>query len=194
MDQSKHRLVWLSATVFLASFSVARSDPPPGWILAGSNPQDYEAGIVGAGHTGSAAYLKSQIENPEGFGTLMQTFSAERYRGKRLRMSGNVKAADVENGAGLWMRIDGADPRKPLGFDNMQDRPILGTTDWQQYEVVLDIPHESQAIAFGVLLVGNGEVLLDDIRFDAVDESVAVTNTAAVLPMEPANLDFDRNR
>jgi len=121
----------------------------------------------------------------------MQTFSAESYRGKRLRMTGMAKATNVEFWAGLWMRIDGSDQEKTLGFDNMQDRPIVGSTEWQKYDVVLDVPDESEAIAFGILLVGSGEVLVDDIRFDEVGEDIAVTNSSERLPVEPSNLDFE---
>jgi hypothetical protein len=121
----------------------------------------------------------------------MQTFSAESYRGKRLRMTGMAKATDVENWAGLWVRIDGSDQKKTLGFDNMQDRPIVGSTEWQEYDVVLDVPDESEAIAFGILLVGSGEVLVDDIHFDEVGEDIAVTNSSERLPIEPSNLDFE---
>lgn len=78
-------------------------------------------------------------------------FKADSYRGKRMSFSAVVKSADVENWAGLWMRIDGPFERS-LGFDNMQNRSIKGTTNWQKYGVVLDVPMESINIAFGILL------------------------------------------
>ncbi len=43
-----------------------------------------------------------------------------------------------------------------VAFDNMHDRPIKGTTGWQQYEVVLDIPRDSTGISFWILLDGTG--------------------------------------
>jgi len=89
------------------------------------------------------------------------------------------------------MRIDGSDQYKRLGFDNMQSRPIVGSTEWQKYDVVLDVPDESEAIAFGILLVGSDEVLIDDIRFDEVGEDIAVTNSFERLQIEPSNLDFE---
>ena len=191
MGNRRHNSVMLiSAVVFLWCVS-ANAGPPPGWSLAGSKPQAYEIGVETAGERGSSAFLRSRVENTEGFGTLMQTFSAESYRGKRLRMTGMAKATDVESWAGLWMRIDGSDQEKTLGFDNMQDRPIVGSTEWQEYDVVLDVPDESKAIAFGILLVGSGEVLVDNIRFDEVGEDMAVTDSSERLPTEPSNLDFE---
>ena len=71
------------------------------------------------------------------------------------------------------MRIDG--PMQPgsnaaamLGFDNMQSRPIKGTADWKQYDVVLDVPNEARGIAFGILLAGAGQAWMDDLQFEAV--------------------------
>jgi hypothetical protein len=86
----------------------------------------------------------------------------------------------------------------------MGDRAIKGTTDWKQYEVVLDVPKEGAAqIYFGVLLAGKGQVWVDDFKFEAVDNSVKTTGRAretgkaAValakgLPKEPSNLDFEQ--
>ncbi len=191
MGNRRHNSILLvTAAVFLWCV-FANAGPPPEWSLAGSKPQAYEVGVETAGEKGSSAFLRSRVENTGGFGTLMQTFSAESYRGKRLRMTGMAKATGVENWAGLWMRIDGADQNKTLGFDNMQSRPIVGSTEWQEYNVVFDVPDDSAAIAFGILLVGSGEVLIDDIRFDEVGEDIAVTNSYERLPIEPSNLDFE---
>ena len=180
------------ALMFLAYVpSAVSAAPPAGWLLSGSNPDAYEVGTTEAEDGGTVAYLRALEESPIGFGTLMQTISADGHRGQRIRLSGAVRSEEVSNWAGLWMRIDGAE-ETPLQFDNMQDRPIVGNSDWQQYHVVLDVPGESLTISFGMLLVGGGELWLDDLRFEEVDESVAVTNGAAPLPTEPANLDFEQ--
>ena len=106
-------------------------------------------------------------------------------------LSAFIKTADVEQSAGLWMRVDGPDG-DALSFDNMQDRPVLGTRDWRQYQVVLDIPKSSDSIAFGVLLGGKGQVWLDDIAFKAVGQDTPITGTdLEALPPAPMNLDFD---
>jgi len=43
-----------------------------------------------------------------------------------------------------------------IAFDNMQKRAINGTTGWQRYEVVLDVPKDATVVAFGILLNGGG--------------------------------------
>jgi hypothetical protein len=126
-------------------------------------------------HAGDASgHLWSLKDNINGFGTLMQTFTADEYQGQRLRMSAYVKAESVEEWVGLWMRVDGSDGTS--AFDNMQDRPIQGSTDWSEYEIVLDVPEDSVSIAFGVLMGGTGQVWVDDFQFEVVAQDVPTTN------------------
>jgi hypothetical protein len=125
----------------LAACSVAlEAGVPTGWIVAGSKPAEYESGIdASAAYNGhSSAFLKAKKPVVEGFGTLMQDFRAGHYLGKRVRFSAFVKAEGVQGWAGLWMREDKGSQQ--LAFDNMQDRSIKGTTIWQRYDVVLDVP------------------------------------------------------
>src|ERR1700730_5928188 len=99
------RILFLS--IALLSDGLATASVPIGWTLAGSRPQDYEVGKTAAAATGRnvGAYVKCVVEQPTGFGTLMQTVSAEAYHGKRVRLSADAKASEVEGWAGLWMRV-----------------------------------------------------------------------------------------
>jgi len=76
--------------------------------------------------------------------------------------------------AGLWLRVT-----DPLGsileYDDMQDRPIRGTKDWQTYEVVVEMPPEASALAFGVALAGAGQVWIEDVSLHVVSDSVTTT-------------------
>ncbi len=83
-----------------------------------------------------------------------------------MRFAAVVKSERVEIWTGLWMRIDGPEDGKALGFDNMLNRPMHGTTDRQRYEVVLDVPQESVYVAFGLLLGGRGQAWLSDVHFE----------------------------
>ncbi len=166
--------------------------PMKSWFLAGSHKNDYEQGIDAevTFNGKKSAYLRSKGLEPEGFGTLMQQFGASVYLGKRLRYSAYVKSEDVESWAGLWMRVDGVEQYKSLSFDNMQNRSIKGTTEWQRYEIVLNVPKESTNIAFGILLEGSGQVWLSDIQFAEVTDDIPVTDVSKSFPDQPENLDF----
>ncbi|MBU7012073.1 MAG: erythromycin esterase family protein [Theionarchaea archaeon] len=154
-----------------AGFENGTSD----WLLTGSNPEDYKIDtdetVVYSGE--ASGCIMSIGDGAQGFGTLMQTFRADEYRGHQVRMSAYVKTERVTGWAGLWMRVDG--PKGVLSFDNMGDRPIRGDTEWTLYEVVLDVPEESINISFGVLMEGPGQVWVDDFQFEIADQNSSVT-------------------
>ena len=80
-----------------------------------------------------------------------------------------------------------------LGFDNMMDRPIKGTTAWQNYEVVLDVPEGATGIFFGILLSGTGSVWMNSASFEIVPTSIPTTGKGTPsLPEGPKNLDFQK--
>ena len=180
-----------AACVALGIGAAIAGETPKGWFAAGSHPKDYEMSTdPKVTHEGKAsASLKCVAAKPEGFGTLMQGFQADAYRGKRVRMSAFVKSSEVSGWSGLWMRVDGTDQGRSLAFDNMQDRAIRGTTEWTKYEVVLDVPEQAQYIAFGVLLNGAGQVWFDDFKFDVVEKNVATTGMKPA--PGPKNLNFE---
>jgi hypothetical protein len=173
---------------------------PRGWYLSGSNPGDYESGIDQAQFEGHrVVYLKATATATKGFGTLMQDFRADNYAGKRVRYSAMLKSENVASWAGIWMRVDkttgASSSPKMVAFDNMQDRPVKGTEDWKNYQVVLDVPADATGISFGLLLNGSGNVLLSNVRIETVSLDVPVTSmsvaTAQPRPSAPTNLDFE---
>jgi len=182
--------------VLLSVFAFIPLNDVEGWYLAGSNPESYEIGLVNdAERNGNVAFLKSK-KAVDGFGTIMQSFNPSNYLGKRVRLTGYIKSKDVENWAGMWFRVDGPEEGKSLAFDNMQQRPIKGTTKWKKYEIVLDVPENSTSMAFGVLQAGPGEVWLDDLEFEVVDKSIPTTD---ILNKRwersgPQNLDFEGSK
>ena len=164
----------------------AMDGPPTGWLMAGSQPQNYKSGVDANG----TAFLQSKSEaNAKGFGTMMQTISADDYKGKRVRFSATVRSENLAGWAGLWMRVDqGA---KTVSFDNMQTRSIKGTTDWTTYEVVLDVPKDATNISFGALVDSSGEIWLRGAEFVPVGAEVPTTGTPPPqAPVRPVNLDF----
>lgn len=81
-----------------------------------------------------------------------------------------------------------------LGFDNMHDRPIKGSTSWNHYACVLDIPNESKNINIGLILAGSGNAWLDCTKFEEVDKSVPITDIREPdegLPDMPINLNLE---
>lgn len=82
------------------------------------------------------------------------------FIGKKIKFSAYIKTENVTEGwAGLWLRID-----PHLAFNNMQREGIIKTTDWQCYELELNIHERAEKIVFGALLSGMGKVWVDKIK------------------------------
>jgi hypothetical protein len=167
---------------------------PDGWWLSGAAPADYESAVdPSSSYNGKpSAYLRGK-QATSGFGTLMQDFSAERYVGKRIRFGAYVKTSNLRAGAGLWMRVDEGygTAAQMLAMDNMNDRLIRGTTEWQFCEVVLDVPNDASTIALGILSGGTGSVWLNSASLQAVPMSVPTTRP--LIPIKRPPLDSPMN-
>jgi hypothetical protein len=68
-----------------------------------------------------------------------------------------------------------------------------GTTDWQKYDVVLDVAQDATGIFFGVLLSPSGTLWLNSAKFEVVGPTVLTTDGDRVQrPEEATNLDFEQ--
>lgn len=168
----------------------------PGWF-AETRKGDFQAGLDHAEkHSGAtAAYMKSVVQKPREFGNLTQWFDANDYLGKRIRMTAWVKSELSSGTAQLWLRIDGEwkDAAKVGSFDNMNDRPIRGKTNWSRYSLVVDVPKNSRIVVFGLMLLGTGQVWLDDVSFEEVSTAVPLTGNSTGQKTKATNLDFEQN-
>lgn len=142
---------------------------------------DYAIGVVaGAGRNGgTAGYLTARKERPAGYGTLLQYFLPEQFRGKRIRYSAYLKTESAAS-AGLWLRLDTEGIGQGGGGWNMVENPIRGTTGWKRYECVIDVPQNTLGIQFGIDLNGKGKVWVDGFKFEVVGKDVPLTPDAVV--------------
>lgn len=177
----------------LCGFSLV-AKPPAGWFSAGSKPADYDISTDPASQYMGlpSVRLKSITPAIKGFGTMMQSMSADQYHGKRIRFSAFVRSEAIEAWAGLWLRVDKG--KDSVAFDNMQSRAIKGTSEWKNYQVVLDVPEDATGIAFGILLDGTGSAWINGAKFEVVDNSVPVTDMHLNMTKPshgPKNLSFE---
>lgn len=190
------RIFSLSMYVLVLFSFTSSNEDIKGWFLAGSNPESYEIGLESnTQRNGKVAFLKATKGKIKGFGTIMQQFDPKDYLGKKVKLTGYVKSSSVDKWAGMWMRVDGRGKKKTLSFDNMQNRPIKGTTGWKQYEIILDVPKESILIAYGVLLSGTGTIWLDDMKFEIIETNDATTGSGRAMRLDrPTNTGFEENK
>jgi len=171
---------------------------PNGWWKNGTdNAVAYTAGVdrIQTHEGRPSAYVKSIQPSIDGFGGMMQMCSAEKFVGKRLRLSAWMKTENAnDGGAHLWFRVDGKERNEMLQFDNMDGHSVNGTSDWKQYSLVLDVPANAAALAYGFFVSGTGQAWVSDLKLGEVGSDVPSTNTAnksPSLPSAPVNLGFD---
>jgi hypothetical protein len=66
-----------------------------------------------------------------------------------------------------------------MKVDSMDDRPIHGTTGWQQVEFVTDVPSEPCVIYFGPDLYGPGELWGDDFQINLASPNAPITDDSS---------------
>ena len=188
--------ILILSVVSLMIFGFTTNELPKNWFKSGSKSESYKVAtdsiIFQSGKKSvSIASLDSSIE---GFETIMQYCSARNFLGTRIKMTGYIKSENVADWAGMWLRIDSKTQGESLGFDNMQDRPIIGNSDWTKCEIVMDVPAESITLNFGALISGTGKIWFDNVTFEILDNAspkVSEELNSLPLPEKPQNLDFE---
>lgn len=129
-------------------------------------------------------------ETGNSFGSIAYKIPAN-YEGKTIKLEGYMKIKNVENGfAGLLLRVDGNG--SSLAFDNMQNKNITGTKDWQKYSITLDYPEGAEDIFVAGILVGKGEAWFDDFVVSIDDQNLqTLKEVKRELSKAEKDKDFD---
>jgi hypothetical protein len=183
----RYALLAALATSCLVALAAAPEKLPPPWALVGGAPAKFAAGVDQSDDARGAKFIRSTTDDKTAWGSLAQMISAQNYLGQRVRFRARIRTQDVSGWAGLWMRVDA--PGKPsVAFYNSMDRPIKGSTDWHERSVVLDVPTDAAAIAFGVIDSGTGQVWIDALSFETVGQDVPVDHMPGrtSLPVTPS--------
>jgi len=115
--------------------------------------------------TGATLTLTSIGAPSAPYGSVSARISADTFRLRSVRLSGEIRTTDAQDGASLWLRID----RLSGGVvqDNGQDRAVRGNTEWTHFETTLTVPTDATTIVYGLLLFGTGEATVRNLRLDA---------------------------
>ena len=192
-SETKRRPIIVLLTLGLLGWTGAVLAGPgtvEGWFKAGTDAKGYEIGTLDEDGD-RIAYIRSLDPDPDKFGTLMQSFSAVDYLGERIRLKAMIRTRDVQNWVGMWMRVDKG--KHSVAFDNMEERALHGTTDWQACDIVLDVPDDADKIALGLLLGGEGRAEWKAISFETVSKDVPLTGKYQHRRAKaPSNLNFEQ--
>src|SRR5436190_11484059 len=84
---------------------------PSGWTARQTTPGEYRVGIDHrVVHQGkSSIFLRSLVAEPAGRVSIRQRFSADSYRGKRVRLRGYLRSEKIVSHAALLLRVTAGD-------------------------------------------------------------------------------------
>lgn len=184
---------WLGVLLWMG---LAFGQEKPGWRFLATPGSAYRGSLESTQAYRGQRCASIQSLPPafaRSYGLYWQALDASSYRGYRIRLEGFVRTRAVTGWAGLWVRVD---PKEgpPLSFDNMQDRPIQGDTEWKPYRIEVDVPMEAEEIHLGGLLMGPGQIWLDElhlVRQGRFLPGAEEWRRARNLPKEPLDMDFE---
>ncbi len=188
---AKYKLVFAVPIILLSIVVFSNCQKKVAWTLSGSHPDDYKTGIDNqiSYHGHKSAFIESAVNNPRPFCTLMQWFNLKDLKGKRIKMTGFIKSQGLRDTSLMWIRVDNFDTKVTSDFDNMWERPIVGTKDWTKCEIVFDIPNSKCTVNYGFVLHGEGKIWVDDLSFEIVSNSVWLTTFNLNQPLPPNYLE-----
>lgn len=172
---------------------------PADWLMTNQTDPRYYRGGLDPREPGTVL-IESRFKRDSGidltvdsFASLMQSILADKFKGRRLKLTANLKTEDAD-AASIWMRIDGS-PGHVLRFDNMLNRKndgaLQGTKDWKTRSVILDVPQDAVNVHYGVILKGYGRVWAQSFEITPVGDEIPVTGQIHYLD-RPTNLDFSQ--
>jgi RNA polymerase sigma factor (sigma-70 family) len=154
----------------------------------GSFTVDLDTNILRTSTSAPAIHIKGPIgahlasrNSDNSASTLFVVGPGSPLLGKHICVTGWLKTSNVQSWASAFVLIP-TEAVKSKGWsraDDMSDRPIFGTTDWQQVKFVTDLPRQPCAIYFGPDLYGPGELWGDDFQFSLADPDDAITDDRA---------------
>jgi erythromycin esterase len=165
-------LLFISSFVFCQSFLNLdfeyknRTDSlPKKWYIAGSSYKTELDSVIKYHGKYSVRMEKANYKGTT-FGCLTGILSSDLLKGKEITLKGYIKVQNIDSGyAGLWLRID-KNNSKSLFLDNMSNRGIRGTKDWQQVSIKTSIPDEATVAYFGPIFPGGGKAWFDYLEIE----------------------------
>ncbi|NJM78833.1 MAG: hypothetical protein HC854_02990 [Flavobacterium sp.] len=163
-----------------------KEELPDGWIKWGDYDLKVDETIK---YFGKQSVL---IENGKevDFGSIAYKLPSN-YKGKKITLEGYMKLENVTDGfAGLILRID--KDGKSIAFDNMQDKKIDGTKDWQKYSITLPFDNTSDHVFVAGILAGKGKAWFDNFTVKIDGKNInELKQVERELPLAEKDKEFD---
>lgn len=198
-----------SGSLFLAkkTINLDLSDGLRGWLIL-ALPDEAVYGLDPTTPYAGKASLALSLFKGRSQGSLLvlhEGFSADAYRGKRVRLRAYVKA-EGDTQAKLNLKIVGAllDPQPQIphmhaGSQGMhmgyiahaKIKQMEENSDWLLHEMVINVPEDGTLMSVMLGMEKPGKIWMSGMVLDMVDATVPLTGTEMDPPsLKPLNLDF----
>ncbi|MCB2083038.1 MAG: hypothetical protein KDD90_03160 [Sphingomonadaceae bacterium] len=139
----------------------------------------------------SLQLFSTRSDSARGFAALTQAINAQELRGRRIRLTAQVKVEPSVTASkfGLWLRVDRAGGR-PGFFDNMGDRPI-SEPQWREYSIEGDVARDAENVLFGMILNGKGAGRIDAVCITDLGPAESAGTRTRVGPPRTAPIEGD---
>jgi len=150
---------------------------PQGWAGGPPNTITADSEMV---HSGKySVRIQRTDSSASRFSSIAKTLPVD-FKGATVTLRGYIRASEVSEYAGLWLRLDGENG--VIALDNMSKQKLAGTRDWRQYSVTLRLTPETRRVVFGFLLGGTGTAWADDLEL--------LVNETPLTAIAPVAIDY----
>lgn len=155
---------WLVLPLLLCAATASAQSEVNGYKLEGPSDR-FALGTDPAQKRGAKPAIVLRAKDGDGEGSIVKSIKANLYRGKKVRLTGWLKANGASSAA-LFLRVRDANG-KSLAADEMKDR-VAGDTEWSQYTLTIAVPRDAASIEYGAQLGGKGTIWVDNLQLVAV--------------------------
>ena len=161
-------VIWSEAPSNLGFEEGPREPPFKAWSF---NPgaAGYQVSVQTDGSPEGHRWMQLEARgetNASAWGSVVQSFDARPYRGKRLRLTGWAKATAGAK-ASFWLRVDRMGPAQGF-FDNGLKRAATGET-WTRIVIEGPVAEDADTITLGAMCSGGGSSGFDGVTLDVVN-------------------------
>lgn len=104
-------------------------------------------------------------------GSLLQIINLQQYKNNLSQIIISAKCKLNKFGQGtnaqIWARLDVANEKENI-VSTMKDKPFTDSI-WTEINLTIKVPQNAKTLRLGLVLLGDGEALFDDIKVTAID-------------------------
>jgi C-terminal processing protease CtpA/Prc len=130
----------------------------------------------------------NEIEDAEkNAAPIYQIIDAIPYRGKKVRISAMARMESKNNLSLGQLWTIGRSTKENVTISKYLDENPVVTETWKNYEIIIDVPEETNELRFGILLQGIGKLWVDNFKIDVIQPKGSIDEPAKILTEKSLN-------